>query len=185
MPAHSHCGVNAGAAAADLAVVGAGSAGFAAAIRAAELGASVTLIGRGTIGGTCVNTGCVPSKTLIRAAEALHGARAAARFAGIGADACLRDWPALIGQKDELVASLRQARYVDVLRQYDTIAYVEGRARLSPHGVEVGGASVRSERIVITTGASAAYRRLRGSRPCAGSTALRHWRWSGCHPRCW
>src|SRR5690348_12411430 len=72
---------------ADLIVVGAGSAGFAAAIRGAELGAKVLLVGHGTLGGTCVNIGCVPSKTLIRAAEALHGARAASRFAGIAAAA--------------------------------------------------------------------------------------------------
>ena len=47
----------------DLAVIGAGSAGFSAAITAAEQGANVVLIGHGTIGGTCVNIGCVPSKT--------------------------------------------------------------------------------------------------------------------------
>ena len=106
----------------DLLVVGAGSAGFAAAIRAAELGASVTLVGHGTIGGTCVNVGCVPSKALIRAAEALHTTRAATRFDGIvGRE--LRDWSAMVSQKDELVSSLRQAKYVDVLRQYDAISY--------------------------------------------------------------
>ena len=54
----------------DLVVIGAGSAGFSAAITAADHGARVALIGTGTIGGTCVNIGCVPSKTLIRAAEA-------------------------------------------------------------------------------------------------------------------
>ncbi len=51
----------------DLVVIGAGSAGFSAAITSAELGARVALVGHGTIGGTCVNVGCVPSKTLIRA----------------------------------------------------------------------------------------------------------------------
>ena len=56
----------------DVAVIGAGSAGFSAAIAAADLGAKVALVGHGTIGGTCVNVGCVPSKTLIRAAEAVH-----------------------------------------------------------------------------------------------------------------
>ena len=65
----------------DLAVIGAGSAGFSAAITAAEAGARVALIGHGTIGGTCVNVGCVPSKTMIRATEALHGAREAERLA--------------------------------------------------------------------------------------------------------
>lgn len=68
----------------DLVVVGAGSAGFSAAITAAEQGAQVALVGHGTIGGTCVNIGCVPSKALIRATEAVrHANDAAARFDGI------------------------------------------------------------------------------------------------------
>lgn len=68
----------------DLAVIGAGSA---AAIRGAEPGANVSLVGHGTVGGTCVSIGCVPSKTLIRASEALHTGRVATRFAGIIGDA--------------------------------------------------------------------------------------------------
>ena len=71
----------------DLAVIGAGSAGFSAAITAAEGGKRVALIGHGTIGGTCVNVGCVPSKTMIRAAEALHGAQTAHRFPGLNSEA--------------------------------------------------------------------------------------------------
>ncbi len=91
----------------DLVVIGAGSAGFSASITAAELGARVALAGHGTIGGTCVNVGCVPSKTMIRATETLHQAITAARFAGIRGQAKLDDWRALIAQKDELVAELR------------------------------------------------------------------------------
>ena len=67
----------------DLAVIGAGSAGFSAAITAVEAGKRVALIGHGLIGGTCVNVGCVPSKAMIRAAEAIHGAKAAQRFPGL------------------------------------------------------------------------------------------------------
>jgi len=88
----------------DLAVIGAGSA---AAIRGAEPGANVSLVGHGTVGGTCVSIGCVPSKTLIRASEALHTGRVATRFAGIIGDARLRDWSAVVAQKDKLVSSLR------------------------------------------------------------------------------
>src|SRR5260370_34480813 len=95
----------------DLAVIGAGSAGFSASIAAAEQGAQVALTGSGTIGGTCVNIGCVPSKTLIRAAETLHNARVAARFAGIAAEAELTDWRRTVRQKDALVSELRQAKY--------------------------------------------------------------------------
>ena len=98
----------------DLAVIGAGSAGFAA-IRGAELGARVALIGHGTLGGTCVNIGCVPSKTLIRATENLYRARAASRFAGISGTADIDDWRAVIADKDELVERLRQTKYADLL----------------------------------------------------------------------
>src|SRR6266851_8897527 len=93
----------------DLAVVGAGSAGFSAAITAADEGAQVALVGHGTIGGTCVNVGCVPSKALIRATEAVHQAGAAKRFAGITGAARVDNWRAVVRQKDNLVASLRQA----------------------------------------------------------------------------
>ncbi len=137
----------------DLAVIGAGSAGFSAAITAAEQGANVALIGHGTIGGTCVNIGCVPSKTLIRAAETLHQAGTAARFAGIRARAQADDWAATVRQKDELVAGLRQSKYADLLPAYNTISYMEGRARLAEGGVAINGDLVRTERIVIATGA--------------------------------
>jgi mercuric reductase len=106
----------------DLVVIGAGSAGFSAAIRATELGLKVALIGEGAIGGTCVNIGCVPSKALIRAAETLHQARAASRFAGITATARLEDWKALVAQKDDLVTSLRTAKYANLLPSYPDVS---------------------------------------------------------------
>ncbi len=140
----------------DLAVIGAGSAGFTAAITAAELGAQVALIGHGTIGGTCVNIGCVPSKTLIRATESIHQAGAAKRFAGITGAARVDDWRAAVQQKDELVASLRQAKYVDLLASYDRIRYLEGRVRLVDGGVAVDGNLIKSGKLIIATGAAPA-----------------------------
>ena len=140
----------------DLAVIGAGSAGFSAAITAAELGAQVALVGHGTIGGTCVNVGCVPSKTLIRAVETLHQARAASRFAGIETRSSVKDWRALIAQKDELVAGLRQAKYADLLPAYNSISYIEGPARLMDGGVTVNGDLLSVRKIVVTTGSSPA-----------------------------
>src|SRR3546814_9609942 len=89
----------------EVAVIGAGSAGFSAAITAAEEGAQAALIGHGTIGGTCVNVGCVPSKALIRAAESLYHAGAASRFAGIQGAATVPDWSALVTPRAELVRS--------------------------------------------------------------------------------
>ena len=141
----------------DLVVIGAGSAGFSAAIRASELGARVALIGAGTIGGTCVNIGCVPSKTLIRAAETLHQAKAAWwRFAGITAIAQLTDWSALMAQKDALVAGLREAKYAALLPEYDAIRYIEGAAWFTEDGLIAGDARFPAERVVIATGASPA-----------------------------
>ncbi|WP_245439172.1 mercury(II) reductase [Bradyrhizobium sp. SK17] len=138
----------------DLVVVGAGSAGFSAAITAAEQGAQVALIGYGTIGGTCVNIGCVPSKALIRATEAVHHANVAqTRFAGIESGARVVDWAAQIAQKDALVAGLRQAKYADLLPEYNNVAYREGQARLVAGGVDVDGQRLTSERIIVATGA--------------------------------
>ncbi len=137
----------------DLVVIGAGSAGFSASITAADQGAQVALIGSGTIGGTCVNIGCVPSKTLIRAAETLHNARVAARFAGITAEAELTDWRGAVRQKDALVSELRQAKYTNLLPAYNGIAYREGPARLVEGGVEVDGARIPAGKIIIATGA--------------------------------
>jgi mercuric reductase len=137
----------------DLAVIGAGSAGFSAAITAAEQGAHVALIGHGAIGGTCVNTGCVPSKTLIRAAEALHQVEAASRFAGLDGRARLENWNAVVRQKDELVVSMRQAKYMDLLPAYNTITYLEGRARFENGGVTINGTPIRSDKVIITVGA--------------------------------
>ena len=140
----------------DLAVIGAGSAGFAAAIGGAELGARVALIGHGTLGGTCVNVGCVPSKTLIRAAGTVYQAAAASRFLGLRAHAEVADWAAVIAHKDELVGEMRQTKYADLLPAYDTVAYLEGRARLSERGVALNGRELRSDKIVVATGASPA-----------------------------
>lgn len=160
----------------DLIVVGAGSAGFSAAITAAEQGAQVALIGHGTIGGTCVNIGCVPSKTLIRAVETVHHANAApARFAGIEASGRVVDWEAQVAQKDVLVTRLRQAKYADLLPAHNTISYHKGAARLIQGGVEVGGHELRSERVLITTGARPSIPAIPGIaalRPLDSTTAL-------------
>ncbi len=146
----------------DLAVVGAGSAGFAAALAGVEQAAQVALIGHGLIGGTCVNVGCVPSKRLIRAVETLHQARSASRFQGIQGNAGIKDWRAVVRQKDELVGNLRQAKYVDLLPAHNSISYIEGKARVLDGGVEVNGEFVKAGKIIITTGARAAIPTISG-----------------------
>lgn len=102
----------------DFAIIGSGGAAFAAAIRASTLGKSVVMIERGTVGGTCVNTGCVPSKALLAAAGARHGATDAARYPGITATAGPVDMPAVIAGKDALVEQMRSDKYLDLITAY-------------------------------------------------------------------
>ena len=146
----------------DVAVIGAGSAGFSAAIAAGELGARVAIFGAGTIGGTCVNVGCVPSKTLIRAMEALRLAKTAPRFGGIRAAAELEDWAAVVKMKDELVSRLRKAKYEDLLPSSDQLAYFEGPAGIAEGGVSFNGGLVRAAKVIVATGASPALPDIQG-----------------------
>lgn len=97
----------------DLAVIGSGGGAYAAAIRATAMGKSVLMVERGAVGGTCVNTGCLPSKALLAAAEARHVAADSARFPGIAATAGAVDMPTLAEGKQMLVESLRAEKYVD------------------------------------------------------------------------
>ena len=137
----------------DLLVIGTGGAGMAAAIRGAELGRTVTIVESGTVGGTCVNVGCIPSKNLIAAAEHLHAARQG--FPGIAPAEPAVDWPAVIGHKERLVEHLRQAKYLDVLAAYPEITVLRGRARFGEDGaVEVDGRPLRARAAVLATGTS-------------------------------
>src|SRR2546422_11546493 len=139
----------------DLLVVGGGSAGFAAAIKGAKLGARVALIEDGTLGGTCVNVGCVPSKTLIRAAEAQYR-RIHHGFRGIPTTDGRPDWPTVRAEKDALVAELRQSKYWNVLRAYPSITLFQERATLvSAREVRLAsGRTLTAGKIVVTTGSS-------------------------------
>jgi mercuric reductase len=139
----------------DLVIVGGGSAGFAAAIKGAELGARVAMAELGTLGGTCVNVGCVPSKTLIRAAEA-HHRRTHHPFQGIAATNGQPDWPVVRDHKDALVTGMRETKYRDVLRSYEAVTLFEQRATVtSGKSVTLAdGRQVTAGKLVITTGAS-------------------------------
>ncbi|WP_139784866.1 mercury(II) reductase [Roseovarius sp. A-2] len=164
----------------DLVVIGAGSAGFSAAITAAEGGKRVALIGHGTIGGTCVNVGCVPSKTMIRAAEALHGAKAAERFPGLQGEAQVENWAALVAAKDDLVSTLRQKKYADLLPGYENVTYIdEGPARLVDGGVEVGGRKITALKVIIATGGRPSVPGIPGilDAPTLNSTSLLELKW--------
>ncbi|AXK34376.1 mercury(II) reductase [Streptomyces armeniacus] len=102
----------------DLAVIGSGSAAFAAAIAATNQGKRVAMIERGTTGGTCVNVGCIPSKALLAAAEARHGCGAAGRFPGLAAAELPVEFRQLIDGKDALVEQLRAEKYTELAADY-------------------------------------------------------------------
>ncbi|RMG39249.1 MAG: mercury(II) reductase [Candidatus Dadabacteria bacterium] len=138
----------------DLIILGSGSAAFSAAIKATELGKSVAMIERGTLGGTCVNVGCVPSKTLIRAAEVLERSRRS-NFSGILLTPAQLDFKEVIREKNELVHSLRQAKYESVLESNPNITLIKGEAEfISPLEVSVAGRIIKGEKILVATGSS-------------------------------
>jgi mercuric reductase len=139
----------------DLLIVGGGSAGFSAAIKGAELGARVAIVEGGTLGGTCVNVGCVPSKTLIRAAEARHR-RAHHGFAGIPTTDGRPDWDFVRRHKDALVSDMRQTKYWQVLRSYPAVTLLEQRGEITAaKSVRLAnGRTIAVGKILVATGAS-------------------------------
>ncbi|MFI7523380.1 mercury(II) reductase [Micromonospora globbae] len=146
----------------DLAIIGSGGAAFAAAIAARRRDASVVMIERGTVGGTCVNTGCVPSKALLAAAEARHVALSAGRFPGIHASAEDVAFGDLIAGKDTLVQEMRAGKYVDLAAEYGW-QILAGTARFAstPDGPVLhvalnAGGSTRIEAVhyVVATGSA-------------------------------
>ncbi len=143
----------------DLVILGGGPAGFAAAVRAHELGARVAMVNDGHLGGACYHGGCVPSKALVRASQAHHRANRSP-FAGLRSGSELVDFAALVRQRDELLAGLRRREYEEVLAGLPRLSYFCGRGRLRGRtAVEVTadsgeGRLLRAERVLIATGAS-------------------------------
>jgi mercuric reductase len=135
----------------DLAIVGSGGGAFAAAIAARRRDLRVVMIERGTIGGTCVNVGCIPSKALLAAAEARHRATVK-RFPGISTEAGPVDFAALIAGKREIVEGMRKEKYLDLGHEYD-IELVDGRARfVDGPALDVDGQRVEAAHYLVATG---------------------------------
>ncbi len=137
---------------ADLVVIGSGAAGFGAAIKAREQGARVIMVERGTLGGTCVNIGCVPSKTLLRAGEAYHTA-GHHPFRGVETHAGRVDLAQTVAQKDDLVTYLRQEKYGNLIGAYDW-ELVRGDAQFTgPDTLMVGDRTIRAAAFLVASGA--------------------------------
>ncbi|MHB0991584.1 MAG: mercury(II) reductase [Burkholderiales bacterium] len=145
-----------------IAIIGSGAGAMAAALKAVESGARVTLIEHSVIGGTCVNIGCVPSKILIRAAHIAYVRRQSPFDNGISATPPTLNRPALLAQQQLRVDELRQAKYENILLNNPSIDVVLGHARFrdNTHIVarlnEGGERIVRFDRCLIATGASPA-----------------------------
>ena len=151
-----------------IAVIGSGGAAMAAALKAVEQGARVTLIERGTIGGTCVNVGCVPSKIMIRAAHIAHMRRESPFDGGIAAAVPVINRGLLLAQQQARVDELRHAKYDGILNGNPAITVLHGKARFkSGHSLNVqlndgGEREVAFDRCLIATGASPAIPPLPG-----------------------
>ncbi|HYS43833.1 MAG TPA: mercury(II) reductase [Geobacteraceae bacterium] len=136
----------------DVVIVGSGSTAFAAALRAQTLGAKVLMIEKSALGGTCVNWGCIPSKTLIHSALFCQEARLGARI-GLGLTESEIDFSALMANKGRVVQHLSQTKYLNILRDVPGLTLLKGTGRfLGPHILEVGGKIVTGEKILIATG---------------------------------
>ena len=145
-----------------IAVIGSGGAAMAAALKAVEQGALVTLIERGTIGGTCVNVGCVPSKIMIRAAHIAHLRRESPFDSGIAATVPAIDRSKLLAQQQARVDELRHAKYEGILDGNSAITVLRGEARfkddqsLAVRLNDGGERVVAFDRCLVATGASPA-----------------------------
>jgi len=144
----------------DLIVIGAGPGGYTAAIRAAQLGMKTAIVEKGkTLGGTCLNVGCIPSKALLSSTELFYGARKHFGSHGISADGLSMDVGAMMKRKDGVVRKM--ARGIDFLMNKNGIERVAGLGRIAgPNEVEVtsdgGQQCLKAKRILIATGSRVA-----------------------------
>jgi len=140
----------------DLIIIGYGAAGFAALIKANELGIKPVLIGYGPIGGTCINVGCVPSKKLISIAE---------NYAKLRKIFKKDDFPPFFDsfkEKDNLVNEMRKTKYEDVISYYD-VELIEGKAHfISEREIKVNNLVIEGKKFIIATGSSPKIPNIKG-----------------------
>jgi mercuric reductase len=145
-----------------IAIIGSGGAAMAAALKAVERGARVTLIERGVIGGTCVNVGCVPSKIFIRAAHIAHVRQSSPFDSGISSSFPTVNRSALLAQQQARVDELRHTKYEGILDGNPAITVLHGDARFKDDQSLVVRLNDGGERVVVfdrclvATGASPA-----------------------------
>jgi dihydrolipoamide dehydrogenase len=140
----------------DVVIIGAGPGGYVAAIRAAQLGLKVACVEKSpTLGGTCLNVGCIPSKALLESSELYHFTRDGLAAHGVTVGSVKLDLAAMLARKEKVVGEL--TRGVEGLFKKNRVVRLTGAGRIvSPHEVEVTGAGkterIQGEHIVIATG---------------------------------
>ncbi|KAK9139101.1 hypothetical protein Scep_008782 [Stephania cephalantha] len=141
----------------DVVVIGGGPGGYVAAIKAAQLGLKTTCIEkRGTLGGTCLNVGCIPSKALLHSSHMYHEAKHSFANHGVKVSNVEIDLPAMLAQKDKAVSNL--TRGIEGLFKKNKVNYVKGYGKFSsPSEVSVdtidgGSTVVKGKNIIIATG---------------------------------
>jgi dihydrolipoamide dehydrogenase len=135
----------------DVIVLGAGAGGTPAAIRAAQLGGRVAIIECGSLGGFCVNRGCIPFGQMMVASNILGGI-SLGKAMGLDFSGISRDYPALIKRQNELIALMREG--ASGMLKKNRVEIIEGRARIAGKGkVEVNGKTIPCKNIILATGA--------------------------------
>src|SRR5713226_2553046 len=135
----------------DAIIIGSGQAGNPLAHHLADLGWSVALIEEKDLGGTCINVGCTPTKTMVHRAQVAHYARNAARW-GVNASNVSADLAKIVAQKDEVVLSFRNGQQKQIDKR-PKLRLHRGHARfVAAHQLQVGEDSLESEKIFINTG---------------------------------
>ena len=137
----------------DVIVIGSGQAGVPLATRLAEAGRRVVIAERKKLGGTCVNYGCTPTKTMVASAHAAHVARTAARF-GVKAGPVKIDMAAVVDRKDRIVRQWREGVKKRLQRTAPRLTLVRGHARfIGPRLVEIAGERYEADVVIVNVGA--------------------------------
>lgn len=148
----------------DAIVIGSGQGGWPLALRFVDLGWKVALVEKSYLGGTCINTGCTPTKTMVHRAQIAHYARNASRW-GVRAEHVASDLPAIVAQKNKVVAGFRGSKEKKV-ESTPNLHLHAGHARFTgPHAVRVADTVLESEKIFINTGGRPAFPQIPGLDP--------------------
>jgi pyruvate/2-oxoglutarate dehydrogenase complex dihydrolipoamide dehydrogenase (E3) component len=145
----------------DAIIIGSGQAGNPLSSALTEHGWTVGLVEKSYLGGTCINTGCTPTKTMVASSQVAHYARNAKKW-GVNTTGVTIDLPAIVARKNAVVQSFRdgQQRRID---QHPKLRLYRGVARfLSPHELQVGEETLESDKIFINTGTRPDPPRLQG-----------------------